>query len=309
MAMIGLLVAGLVVGCNPGDQGKHPHLAWTAIDSLNALMPDAIEVYQGSDPTWPLKAWYARVSLSRDGISARVLHSDESEGRETTSSFAYDQGACVVLNGGYFRMDLSPSKPIGLLMVDSALVQHPTRSVLRSDVSYPVARAAIGFYWNGNADIAWVSHGDSGLVAWSTPPPNSEQDPVQDLDSSLTEQWPVREAIAAGPALISEGRIRITVAEEVFFGSRIPDVHPRSAVGVTREGDLILLVVDGRQSASRGADLNDLAQILLELGSVEAMNLDGGGSSAMVVDGVRLNRPSGRDSERKVASVLAVFCE
>ena len=78
---------------------------------------------------------------------------------------------------------------------------------------------------------------------------------------------------------------------------------------ITENREIIMLVVDGRQAASRGVDLDELAGILLDLGSVEAMNLDGGGSSTLVVDGVRLNRPVGKDSEREVASAVAVFCE
>jgi exopolysaccharide biosynthesis protein len=119
----------------------------------------------------------------------------------------------------------------------------------------------------------------------------------------------MHDALSAGPSLISDGEIRVTVDEEVFFGSSIPDVHPRSAIGITANREIIMLVVDGRQAASRGVDLDELAGILLNLGSVEAMNLDGGGSSTLVVDGVRLNRPSGKDSEREVVSAVAVFCE
>jgi exopolysaccharide biosynthesis protein len=247
--------------------------------------------------------------VARNGVRFGILHSDESEGRETTSSFAFDEGACVTLNAGYFRMDLSPSKPIGLLMVDSSMVQNPTPSVLRNQVSYPVARAAIGIDPDGRVDIAWVASSDSGLVEINPPPPNREGEPVTTLDSASARIWPMYEAVSAGPSLVSDGTVRITVEEEVFFGSAIPNVHPRSAIGIDSEGRVILLVVDGRQSGSRGVDLQDLADIMLDLGAVEAMNLDGGGSSALVVDGILLNRPAGADLEREVASALAVYCE
>ena len=303
------LFAVVADGCGPDNRSGSPNLVWQPVDSLNVLLPDGVEVFQATDPSWRLKAWYARVDLTRENIRLGVLHSDEPDGRETTSSFAYDEGACVVLNGGYFRMDLTPSRPIGLLLVDSTIIQNPTPSVLRSEVSYPVARAAIGVNAAGEADIAWVAGSDSGLVALDPPPGNWAQSPVESLDSSFAMVWPMRDAISAGPGLISDGKINITIDEEVFFGSAIPDVHPRSAIGISAEGEIIMLVVDGRQSASRGVDLDELARILLDLGSVEAMNLDGGGSSALVVDGVRLNLPTGRDSEREVASAVAVFCE
>lgn len=268
-----------------------------------------MRAFAGSDPAWPLTAWYAQVDVDAENVRLDILHSDEDDGRETTSSFAYDEGACVVLNAGYFRMDLNPSMPIGLLMVDSSLIQEPTPSVLRDDVSYPVARAAIGIDSTGVADIAWVALADSGLVSVDPPPANAIGRPVDSIDFSSASVWHVEDAVSGGPSLIADGTLRITIDEEVFFGSSIPDVHPRSAVGITAEGDILLLVVDGRQSISRGVDLNQLAKILLDLGAIEAMNLDGGGSSALVVDGVRLNRPSGRDSEREVSSAVAVFCQ
>ena len=68
----------------------------------------------------------------------------------------------------------------------------------------------------------------------------------------------------------------------------------------------MLLVVDGRQVNSRGVDLMELAIIMRDLDCVEAINLDGGGSSAIVVDGKLINRPSGTSSQREVMSAIAV---
>lgn len=89
--------------------------------------------------------------------------------------------------------------------------------------------------------------------------------------------------------------------------------HPRTAVGVGEGGRrLLLVVVDGRQEGySAGMTLAELAQVMLELGARDALNLDGGGSSAMAVraaDGtVRVvNRPSDAGGERAVANALAV---
>ena len=75
---------------------------------------------------------------------------------------------------------------------------------------------------------------------------------------------------------------------------------------MTATGDVILLLVDGRQQDSRGVDLVELARLLESLGCVEALNLDGGGSSTLVVNGERLNVPCGKPNEREVASALVV---
>ena len=93
----------------------------------------------------------------------------------------------------------------------------------------------------------------------------------------------------------------------MFFNTPVAGVQPRTAVGYTNDNNLILMVVDGRQVDSRGVYLEELAIMMLEFNCVEAINLDGGGSSTMVADSRLVNRPSGRTSQREVMSVIGVF--
>ena len=67
------------------------------------------------------------------------------------------------------------------------------------------------------------------------------------------------------------------------------------------------MVVDGRQAESRGVYLEELAMMMLEFNCEEAINLDGGGSSAMVADSRLLNRPIGRLNQREVMSAIGIF--
>ena len=127
---------------------------------------------------------------------------------------------------------------------------------------------------------------------------------ISNFEKSLF--WDANDALHAGPVLIHDGDIRITSNEEVFFGSSIPNIHPRTAAGYRENGELVLVVIDGRQVNSRGVDLMELAIIMKDLDCIEAINLDGGGSSAMVVDGKLLNRPSGTSIQREVMSAIAV---
>ena len=120
---------------------------------------------------------------------------------------------------------------------------------------------------------------------------------------------PVLDAERCSPALLDDGRLRVTSDEEVFFGTSIPAVHPRTAAGITADGALILMVVDGRQDESRGVSLEELAVLMRDAGAADALNLDGGGSSTLVVDGILINRPAGYQVEREVMSAVAVFCE
>jgi exopolysaccharide biosynthesis protein len=91
------------------------------------------------------------------------------------------------------------------------------------------------------------------------------------------------------------------------------NIHPRSAVGVSRDGHrLILMTIDGRQIGySEGATTSETAEWIRKLGAHDALNLDGGGSTALVIEGpegkpVVLNRPSGK-YERRVANHLGIY--
>lgn len=113
-------------------------------------------------------------------------------------------------------------------------------------------------------------------------------------------------AVGAGPTLVKGGQIYLTTAQEEFPPDIAVGRAPRTALGLSKDGDTILAVVDGRQSDSIGMSLLELATLMQELGAVDAMNLDGGGSSDLVIDGRVVNSPSdGR--ERKVATALGVF--
>ena len=112
-------------------------------------------------------------------------------------------------------------------------------------------------------------------------------------------------AIGAGPRLIRDGSILLTSKEEKFPADITIGRAPRTAVGVTQDGHIILLVVDGRQQQSIGMTLQELALSMQQLGAVNAMNLDGGGSSEMVIGGKIRNKPSdGRERSMGDALIL-----
>nr|MDQ2938259.1 phosphodiester glycosidase family protein [Acidobacteriota bacterium] len=114
--------------------------------------------------------------------------------------------------------------------------------------------------------------------------------------------------LGAGPQLIKAGKIAITDKDEKMAPGFATDLHPRTAVAMLESGKLLLLTVDGRQpGVSAGMSLNMLAQLLLELGAVEAINLDGGGSTTMVVHDKIVNRPSDQTGERPVSDAILVF--
>jgi exopolysaccharide biosynthesis protein len=87
----------------------------------------------------------------------------------------------------------------------------------------------------------------------------------------------------------------------VFFLAR----HPRTAVGIRADGTLLFVTVDGRRpDESVGMSLREMTDLMLELGCVSAINLDGGGSTTMVIDGKVVNRPSGGIARRNADGIL-----
>ena len=281
---------------------------WRPVDSLNVHLPEGIRLYSGSNNSLPLRAWYVRIDEKHPDIYTKVVVSDDtSDNRETTSSFATDLGARVVINGGYFTMDRIPARHFGLLISEGKIISPATNSVIRNSIRYETARAAIGFLDEDKIDVSWVTTRGDTVYSWHAPPVNASGRPTKTLQYTKARIWKVRDAIGAGPALVINGKVHITSEEEVFFGTSIPKTHPRSAIGYTEDGTLILMVVDGRQENSRGVTLEELAGLVHSLNVLEAINLDGGGSATLVVNGTLINRPTGGTTEREVMSAIATL--
>lgn len=109
------------------------------------------------------------------------------------------------------------------------------------------------------------------------------------------------------PQLIKNGKIEITWEAEKETKSFVETRHPRTAVAKLKDGKFLMVTVDGRSEASGGIGLQHLAEILLELGAADAMNLDGGGSTTMFLDGKVVNKPSDKEGERRVSDAILVF--
>lgn len=130
------------------------------------------------------------------------------------------------------------------------------------------------------------------------------------LPSSVTADpmtYPSEWDIVGGvPQLIKNGRIQIEWEAEKTTRSFVETRHPRTAVAILKDGKFLMITVDGRSESSGGIGLQDLAEYLLSIGAVDAMNLDGGGSTTMYLDGKVVNVPSDKEGERKVSDAIIV---
>ncbi|MFQ6130950.1 MAG: phosphodiester glycosidase family protein [Armatimonadota bacterium] len=127
-----------------------------------------------------------------------------------------------------------------------------------------------------------------------------------DISLGCTPPWnDLKHALGGGPRLVAGGRKYCTAEAESFRGDVKNGRALRSAVGLDAQGRLMLVAVSGKAGGSAGMSLDELASTMLKLGAVDAMNLDGGSSSALIVNGQLASRSTGW--ERAVSNALLVF--
>jgi exopolysaccharide biosynthesis protein len=110
------------------------------------------------------------------------------------------------------------------------------------------------------------------------------------IEFNTNPQWEnVKHIVSGGPYLVKDGEVYVDMTSQKLqsIGGR----NPRSAIGYTKDNDLILIAVDGREGSSIGLTLNELANLMKSLGCIGAINLDGGGSTVMYVNGQIVNHP------------------
>ena len=107
----------------------------------------------------------------------------------------------------------------------------------------------------------------------------------------------IRDAVDFGPFLIVNGK------SSYVNGNGGWGKSPRTAIAQRKDGIVLLLVIDGRQAASAGADMNDLVAVLLKYGAYNAANLDGGTSSAMSLNGQIITNPRNGSFKAKTRAV------
>jgi hypothetical protein len=111
-----------------------------------------------------------------------------------------------------------------------------------------------------------------------------------DVEINTNPKWEnVKHIISGGPYLVKDNEIFIDMTAQKLqsIGGR----NPRTAIGYTKENDLIFVTADGREGSSIGLTLKELATLMKSLGCINAINLDGGGSTVMYVNGQIVNHP------------------
>ena len=99
----------------------------------------------------------------------------------------------------------------------------------------------------------------------------------------------VNHIISGGPYFVKDGNVYVDIKDQKLLA--IGGRNPRTAIGYTKDNRFIIVTADGREGSSIGMTLTELAQYMQKLGCINAMNLDGGGSTVMYVKGMITNKP------------------
>lgn len=133
-------------------------------------------------------------------------------------------------------------------------------------------------------------------------------------DGSAFPLRPNTSIASAAPLLLQGGREYIDAVREGVFDPRdennygfSAERHARTIAGVGRHGKLLLVTVDGIPGVSEGYTLSEEAELMRALGAVDAMNLDGGGSTTFVVGGATINQPSDATGPRPIGDSIQVL--
>lgn len=296
-----LFLCGAADGCSVPREDPVAALDPAVVEALgpDSVRSSALRAGATYHYVWTERGPWAlhlvQVDLARCELGFAVLRPAErsrgGEGRATVSGMVSEsrEDVLVAVNADFFTPEGST---VGAEVVDgwvTATAERPT------------------FAWRpGSAPwLGVATRADDGLdVGWRVP---GDQEAYAGGDGGSTTVGDGTEAVGGFPDLIDGGaRVGdLEVAERPSFAAAR---HPRTAVGYDVEEERLWLVVaDGRQLPhAAGMSLPELADLFELLGVDEAINLDGGGSTSMVISGRPVNRPSDLTGERAVANALAL---
>ena len=292
---------------------------WTEVSSDYGTLPAGISIYKSPETLEgkPALAFIAVADMQTVKWDVWSVVSDGSYATEDsykTPAKVYEEGKWpVVINGGFFYHSDGTNYTSSLAVSGSQLLAYNINYASEDwkSIYYPT-RAAFLEKEDGGFDACWTYLNGEDHFMYPVPAENEWGSKPQPVPSATYpeggEAFAAETAIGGGPVLVSGGKFVDSYEEELFGGpSGIgPDSNqPRTAIGVTSDNKLVFFVCEGREMTEgiMGLTTADVANVLLDLGCVEAINLDGGGSSCMLVNGRETIQVSD-GSQRSVASTV-----
>jgi hypothetical protein len=302
---------------------------WVNVDSLYAPLPPSVHVYKTTDSVdgKPNIAFYVVADLKDKKLNFTV---DTTNRRRITPNEFYKRNKqpLLVVNCSFFSYETNNS--VNVIVKDGKMLNYNVHTIpLRGKDTfnyYHPLRAALGISKKRKTDIVW-SMADTGFrypIAFFRNPvlqrntypyaraydfaPSLHHYPIGQKSLGFRYRWKMKTVVGGGPVLLQDGKIRITNDEEMMFAGKAKDnLEPRTAMGYTADGKLIILMVQGRyKGIAEGLSLPQMAKLFKDLGCVEALNLDGGGSSCMLINGKETITPSSKGEQRPIPAVFLI---
>lgn len=300
---------------------------WVNTNEAFGTLPTGFNVCKTNDSLdgKPFIAYYAIASLKNKNFH---FTTDTTLKRRLTPLKFYEKNGqpLLVVNTTFFSFETNGS--VNIVIKNGKLVAYNNHSIAGKGKDTLTYRhpytGAIGITKKRVADIAWILTDSTQKNAYASqqaikPFQDSIQyEPFNALIKGSTtsnkeptshfKKWKMHTAVGGGPVLVQNGLVSISNNEELkFSGKAINDQHPRTLMGYTKENQLIVMVIEGRNPGlAAGASLTQAAKLMMQLGCVEAINLDGGGSSCMLINGKETIRPSDKGTERAVPAVFII---
>ena len=295
---------------------------WYDVSAEYGTLPEYIKVYKSPEKLEGKSAVAYAAFADMTSAQWDIWSINDAEMAGTSDAFktpttVYNEGTWpVVINAGFFYSSGGLNYSSSLAVRESEVLAYNINYASEDWVTiYYPTRAAFLESEDGKFDACWTYYKSGGKhYMYPSPAENTWEARPAKTPSSIypegAETFAAKTAIGGGPLLIDNGKFRDSFVEELFNGASGigPDTNqPRTAVGVTADKKMVLFVCEGRQMTEGVAGLTtaDVANVLLDLGCVEAINLDGGGSSCMLVNGKATIKVSD-GSQRAVASTIMI---
>jgi len=272
------------------------------------VMPNGVRVYKSPAQLYSKnsQAYIAVVDMSK-GRTFDVLGES---GLKTPTEFYNASGSSypIIINAGYFWL----TETVSFICRDGEVVKTNGYVYKNGAELYPT-RAAFSQLKDGSFSADWVFTFAAPWTENTYTYPSPSNDPATYPSATFPaggSKYEAKTGIGGGPILVKDGQyVNSHEAELYDTSSGIGPVinNPRTAIGSTSDNKLILFVCEGRNMTpdTPGFTLEETARIMMDLGCVEAVNLDGGGSTCMLVNGHETILPSD-GSQRPVVTAIGI---
>ncbi len=323
------------IPADPSEPSEPETAEWTDVTAEYGTLPAYITIKKSPEKLQGKKAiaYVAIADMSKGGkfeVLGDLTYCDDSSiknygtpSANTPAQFYSSSNAPVIINAGLF---FSTKKSTGgsfwvsqNLVVRGGELLATNQNYWVEDWSNPVYYyPTVGVFAqkkDGTCLTTWTyTTWDNKTYCYPQPADNSlDKQPLATPSATFPEgaeligELDLENAIGGIGVLVHEGKVVNTWKQEMMNVSADSN-QPRTAIGSTADNKIVFFVCEGREMTAgvKGLTTGDVAQVLKDLGCTEALNLDGGGSSCMLINGRETIKPSD-GSQRSVATALRMF--